>query len=97
MPFWIDLHALLLSPHVSKSAPLMLLTCTLHSVLRAVRGNSVGVVGAVVLGAAVGVLGAGAGAGAGAGVRRRATKSKRRDAIPRQDSANSFVPVAVKH
>ena len=84
MPFWIDLHALLLSPHVSESAPLMLLTCTLHSVLRAVRGNSVGVVGADVLGADV--LGAGAGADAGAGapgdLRLRAAKSKRREKIP---------------
>ena len=58
--------------------------------LRAVRGNSVGVVGADVLGADV----LGAGAGAPGDLRRRAAKSKRREKIPRQASGNSFPPVA---
>ena len=55
MPFWIDLHALSVgSPHVSESVPLVLLTWTLHAVLRALRAGRVGVVGGAVVGGGVG-------------------------------------------
>ena len=64
MPFWIDLHALSVdSPHVSESVPFVLLTWTLHAVLRAVRAGRAGAVGAGVVGAVVGAfVGAGVGA-----------------------------------
>ena len=55
------MHALSVdSPHVSESVPFVLLTWTLHAVLRAVRARRAGVVGAAV-GAVVGAtLGVGA-------------------------------------
>ena len=64
MPFWIDLHALSVdSPHVAASVPFVLLTWTLHAVLRVVRAERAGAVGAGVVGTVVGaIVGAGVGA-----------------------------------
>ena len=60
MPFWIEWHGVsLASPHALESVPLVLLTWTLHVVLREVRSGRAGAVGAGVgdvVGVVVGVV-----------------------------------------